>query len=157
MRPYCADFLKEMSLWYEIVIFTTETQEITDPILDSLDKGHVIKHRMYRQHALIVGEIYIKDMRKLGRELEKVVSVDNLGSNFQLQTENNVYMKSWTGKPDDEGLLDLNYLLLGKMYLEIARSQPGDVRRILKHYREVYLGQIANGIDSPRLMSNLPI
>lgn len=49
IRPGAVQFLKELSLYYEIVIFTAAMPEYADNILDNLDeKGFIIKHRLYR-------------------------------------------------------------------------------------------------------------
>lgn len=48
-RPYCREFLAEMSKYYEIVIFTAGLAEYADEILDMIDpeKKH-ISYRLYR-------------------------------------------------------------------------------------------------------------
>ena len=52
IRPGAIKFLKEMALYYEIVIFTAAMPEYADKILDNLDaSGFMIKHRLYRQHT----------------------------------------------------------------------------------------------------------
>lgn len=37
----------------------------------------------------------MKDLKKVGRDLTKVVIVDNLPENFQLQKDNGIGIKSW--------------------------------------------------------------
>ena len=49
IRPGAIKFLKEMALYYEIVIFTAAMPEYADKILDNLDEnGFMIKYRLYR-------------------------------------------------------------------------------------------------------------
>lgn len=51
VRPYCHEFLREMSKHYEIVIFTASVKQYADTILDIIDKESSISHRLYRQHT----------------------------------------------------------------------------------------------------------
>ena len=49
IRPYCLQFLKELSQIYEIVIFTAGMEEYADWVLNQLDENDVlIDHRLYR-------------------------------------------------------------------------------------------------------------
>ena len=45
----------------------------------------LIKHRLYRQHATINKNNYVKDISKLGRDLSRTIIIDNVWENFQLQ------------------------------------------------------------------------
>ena len=51
-RPGCLKFLTELSKYYEIVVFTAAEQDYADDVIDQLDKQGLIKHRLYRQHAI---------------------------------------------------------------------------------------------------------
>jgi len=51
VRPGTEQFLKEMSKYYEIVIFTAATQDYADWVIDKIDPNHYISHRLYRQHT----------------------------------------------------------------------------------------------------------
>jgi CTD small phosphatase-like protein 2 len=54
-----------------------------------------------------------KDLSKLGRDPRKIIIVDNLAENFQLQPDNGIFIQSWYGEPDDTALFDLAPLLKG--------------------------------------------
>lgn len=70
IRPGAIKFLKEMALYYEIVIFTAAMPEYADKILDNLDENnYMIKHRLYRQHTTPTEDYAIKDLHLLGRQL----------------------------------------------------------------------------------------
>eukprot|EP00826_Nyctotherus_ovalis_P065819 TRINITY_DN968_c0_g2_i11.p6 TRINITY_DN968_c0_g2~~TRINITY_DN968_c0_g2_i11.p6 ORF type:complete len:110 (-),score=37.82 TRINITY_DN968_c0_g2_i11:238-567(-) len=103
-----------MGRHYEVVIFTAALQDYADWVLDELDANKVISHRLYRQHALPYGSNYIKDLTRIGRPLSKMIIVDNLAENFQLQPENGIMIKSWIGDPHDTALYELAPILKGK-------------------------------------------
>ena len=69
---------------------------------------------MYRQHASPQGTTFIKDLSKLGRDLNKVIIVDNVAENFQLQPDNGIFIKSWFEDMSDTALEELAPLLKGK-------------------------------------------
>lgn len=60
VRPGVHNFLESMSHLFEIVIFTAALKEYADWVLDQIDPNGFIKHRLYRQHALPCGPVYIK-------------------------------------------------------------------------------------------------
>jgi TFIIF-interacting CTD phosphatase-like protein len=65
-------------------------------VLDSLDsERRWIQHRLYRQHAVKQGNTYLKDLSRLGRELSKIIIIDNVAENFALQPENGIFIKPW--------------------------------------------------------------
>ena len=84
VRPYCNKFLTELSFHYELIIFTAAMQDYADWVLDQIDKDKCISHRMYRQHALPYGPIFVKDLSRIGRDLSRTIIVDNVAENFQL-------------------------------------------------------------------------
>jgi len=115
IRPGCDKFLKEMSQLYEVVIFTAAMQDYADWVLDSIDKNKYISHRMYRQHASPTGMVFVKDLSKIGRPLNKCIIVDNVAENFSLQPDNGIFIKSWFHDPTDTALLELAPLLKRKL------------------------------------------
>lgn len=62
-------------------------------------------------------------MKRLGRDLSKVVIVDNVAENFQLQPDNGVFIRTWLDDPNDNALLELAPLLK-----QIAARRVKDVR-----------------------------
>lgn len=114
IRPYAQYFLKQMSKWYEIVIFTAALKDYADFILDRLDTHGWISYRLYRRHTYLNGNVYQKDLSRLGRNLSRTLIVDNNAENFQLQPDNGIYIKSWYDDPEDKALFQLAPLLIGK-------------------------------------------
>ena len=79
-----------------------------------------IKFRLYRQHTSLVGLgiakfIYIKirNLANLGRNLEKVIIIDNLPENFKLQPYNGFGIKTWHDDINDTQLFDFLKILKG--------------------------------------------
>jgi CTD small phosphatase-like protein 2 len=128
------------------VIFTAAMQDYADWVLDQIDKEKHISYRMYRQHALPYGPIFVKDLSRIGRDLSRTIIVDNVAENFQLQPDNGIFIKSWFDDMSDTALSELAPLLK-----EIVKKQVGDVRDALRKFRDQMLEQISKGIQNPQL------
>jgi len=137
VRPGAKEFIEEMSKYYELVIFTAGTKDYADYALHFVDPNNKISHRLYREHAVQKGTIFIKDISKLGRDLKKVIIIDNIVENFQLQTENGIFINSWEGDEKDTSLFELQPIL--KQIVELKIS---DVRLALRQYRDYQVRNI---------------
>ena len=134
VRVGCENFIKELSEYCEIVIFTAGVKFYADIVIQGLDSKDKIDYRLYRQHTDLVDGINVKDLSKLGRDLSKVVIIDNIKENFQRQPDNGLHILDFEG---DENDIELNYLLEDLLQLF---SKPGlDVRKYLNPIRNKML------------------
>ena len=53
----------------------------------------------------------MKDLRRLGRDLTKIIIIDNLPDNFNLQYDNGIHIKSWFSDTKDKALAELTPFL----------------------------------------------
>lgn len=84
-------------------------------MLDHLDSSQYITYRLYRQHAIPDGNVYLKDLSRIGRDIAKTIIVDNVAENFQLQPDNGILIRSWFDDMSDTALEELAPLLKGKV------------------------------------------
>ena len=132
IRPYCFEFLNQLKEFYEIITFTAGTKEYADHILNLLDPGNeIIKYRLYRQHVTILGCSVYKDLTKLGRDLSKVIIIDNMKDNFKMQPNNGLYVKTWISDINDYQFKDLLKILKDIVLLKVL-----DVRPIIQKINE---------------------
>ncbi len=146
MRPRAEEFLREMQSFYEVVVFTAAMQDYADWVLDQIDPHGYVKHRLYRQHAIPCGQYYLKDLSRVGRPLARIIIVDNLAENFQLQPENGILIKSWIDDPNDTALEELAPLLK-----EIAKKRVPDVRDALSEFSLQMCEQNELGVEHYQL------
>jgi Dullard-like phosphatase family protein len=133
IRPYAKYFLEELNnLLYEIVIFTAGTKEYCDKILDILDlNNNLIKYRLYRSHLSLRNiNNDVKDLSLLGRNLNKIIIIDNLPENYKLQEDNGLPINSWFGDINDSSLKNL--LTIMKF---IAEKNVKDVREVVRNIK----------------------
>ena len=144
IRPYCLQFLEEMSKIFEIIIFTAALKDYADSILDILDPHKkFIKYRLYRQHTSVCGITFCKDLSKIGRDLEKSLIVDNLPDNFKLQPNNGIHIWTWIDDIKDTQLNDL-----GKILKDLVSKQPPDVRPIIKKLKDDINKKMRNNMNT---------
>ncbi len=88
-RPGAADFIYQMGQYYEIVIYTDETNMYADPIINRLDPYRVIPYRLYRQDTQYVNGKHVRDLSKLNRDPSQVMflSGEEGGRCWWLQTQ----------------------------------------------------------------------
>ena len=132
VRPYCFNFLNELNNYYEIVTFTAGIKDYADNILNLLDiNDNIIKYRLYRSHVTTAPFSSYKDLKLLGRDLKKIIIIDNLRENFRLQPDNGLFIKTWTSDVNDTQFKDLLNILK-----YIAISNVDDVRPIIQRINE---------------------
>jgi Dullard-like phosphatase family protein len=132
IRPGCQKFLKEMSEYFEIVIFTAAIQDYADWAINQFDPYGYVKYRLYRQHTLPCGSVYIKDLSRLGRDLRRMIIVDNVPENFQLQQDNGIFITSWFDDVTDTALTEL-----GAILKDIGSRKVRDLREELRRFRDM--------------------
>ena len=156
-RPYLFHFLNAVSEFYELIIFTAGLKEYAKIVLDLIENRigkKIFDYRLYREHTEPNDEgIFIKDLSKIGRNLQKIIIVDNTKENYELQNDNGIEIKSYYGfdskKMDlmeDNIILDNDKCLLEleKILIKIAEEKPKNLCLILKKYQKEILLKITN-------------
>jgi len=111
VRPGCLELLRGCeAAGCELVVWTAATEDYGSWVLDSLSGAPAV-HRLFRQHAIPFGPIFLKDLNRLGRDLTRTVIVDNLKENFALTPSNGIFISSWFGDSADRALPPLLRIL----------------------------------------------
>ena len=111
VRPGVSEFLKNMGKIYEIVIFTASVSKYADPLLDIIDKEKNCKFRLFREHCTPINTCYVKEIKKLGRELKNVIIVDNSPMSYALNPENGIPINTWFDDKSDRELYNISSIL----------------------------------------------
>lgn len=110
-RPYTDEFLERVGALFECVLFTASLAKYADPVADLLDKRAVFRARLFREACVFFEGNYVKDLDRLGRELEKVLIIDNSPASYAFHPENAIPVPTWFDDPHDNELLKLLPLL----------------------------------------------
>jgi len=112
LRPHLQEFLKRIQDKYEVVVFTASQKVYANELLDRIDpQNQYFHHRLFRESCLAVDGNFLKDLTVLGRDLSKVVLVDNSPHAFGYQVDNGIPIESWFENPQDRELLKLERFL----------------------------------------------
>ncbi|KAK3569072.1 hypothetical protein QTP86_021520 [Hemibagrus guttatus] len=106
-RPHVDEFLKRMGELFECVLFTASLAKYADPVSDLLDKWGAFRCRLFRESCVFHRGNYVKDLSRLGRDLNKVIIVDNSPASYIFHPDNAVPVASWFDDMSDTELLDL--------------------------------------------------
>ena len=127
IRPYAEEFLKNVSKYFETVIFTASLSKYASPLLDKLDKGKNIKYRLYREHCTYINGIFVKDLKRLNRNLKDIIIVDNSPLAYSFDIKNGLPIKSWYDDPKDDELMKIESII-------IFLSKTKDVRKYIDKF-----------------------
>lgn len=75
---------------YECVLFTASLAKYADPVADLLDQWGVFRARLFRESCVYYRGNYVKDLNKLGRDLQQIVIVDNSPASYIFHPDNAV-------------------------------------------------------------------
>ncbi|KAK9706845.1 hypothetical protein RND81_07G155900 [Saponaria officinalis] len=128
-RPKVDELLEFLSGKFEIVVFTAGLREYASLVLDVLDKNGVINHRLYRDSCREIEGKYVKDLSQMGRDLWKVVIVDDNPNSYAFQPENAIQIKPFV---DDLGDNELEKLI--KFFGICGDDCVKDVRDVVKSF-----------------------
>ena len=132
VRPGVNNFLEEVGKYYELILFTIATQNYADILIDNIEKDKIFfEHRLYREHAVIIDNDFVKDLSRIGRPLDKILIVDNMPQNFRLQKENGIMIRAFWGEDNNDRALND----LGPILVKIAK-EGGDLRKGLFKYKD---------------------
>ncbi|KAF2480297.1 HAD-like domain-containing protein [Neohortaea acidophila] len=122
-RPGCHEFLRKVSKWYNLIVFTASVQEYADPVIDWLERERrYFGGRYYRQHCTLRNGAYIKDLAQVEPDLSRVMILDNSPMSYIFHEDNAIPIEGWISDPTDNDLLHLIPLLEGLQYVTDVRA-----------------------------------
>ena len=158
-------FLTILKPFYELISFTSASREYADPIIKEIEKNKkYFDYCFYREHCVVYGNNFVKDISRIGRDIKKMIIVDNNENNFLLNKENGIKISPFYGdnvcrnyemdirlgnnksdmKNCDNALIDLK-----KILILIYKNKYEDLRVALKDFKgEIYSKVTANRINN---------
>ena len=148
LRPFLHEFLSKMKKIYELILFSYEIQEYVDPIVDLIEKKEkYFEHRLYKQHTKFNGKYYIKDLSRLGRDIRRILIIDNISQNFKLQKNNGICIKPFYGDVvSDRNTLKFLSIILEKIRYDADESN--DIRDSLRKEQQIIFSKITSNQEN---------
>ena len=141
LRPGVVTFLEVIKEYYEIILFTEASEAYTELIMEAFNKNEFFDYKFFRQHTIIIGQDFVKDLQRIGRPLDRIIIVDNIAQNFRMQKNNGILIKPFDGEDqNDQALIDLIPILIN-----IAKDNI-DARNGLVKYRDEIMTKITSNL-----------
>eukprot|EP01061_Rhynchopus_euleeides_P017157 TRINITY_DN28598_c0_g1_i1.p1 TRINITY_DN28598_c0_g1~~TRINITY_DN28598_c0_g1_i1.p1 ORF type:complete len:324 (+),score=170.92 TRINITY_DN28598_c0_g1_i1:45-974(+) len=112
LRPHAKELLKSLEEVCEIAFWTAGVRTYAKAIVMEIEKevwgkspAGVIKHCISRNKNWFSQEDYTKDLRKLGRDMDKVLIIENTPDCVRLNPENAIIVQDFEGERDTEPTL----------------------------------------------------
>lgn len=140
-RPGVDKFLREMTQYYEIVLYSPSIDGIADPVVSVLDKDGCIMHRLYRDATYYTNGVHVKDLNRLNRNVKQMIVLDDDPEEVQFNKENLIRVKPYDD-PNDR--MDNTLERITPFLIEIAREGYSDIPALLRQYEGMDADEIAD-------------
>ncbi|KAF8057716.1 CTDSP1 [Scenedesmus sp. PABB004] len=124
-RPWLDHFMATVGPRFEVVVFTASLAKYADPLLDLMDKGGLVRWRLFRESCVPYEGNYVKDLNCLGRDLCSTIIVDNSPHSYIFQPANAVPIGTFIDDMEDQELLELLPQLLQVESVDDVRPYLG--------------------------------
>ena len=148
-RPYLFEFLQEMKSLFELILFSSNTPEYVDPIVNLIQKDQkYFDYVLYRHHITLDDEgNNVKNLELIGRDLKKVIIIDDIARYFNLQKENGINIKPFYGNNKKDG----NTLkILGNVLKKIKNDteKTNDIRISLNKFKKQLFPDVIDNLEN---------
>eukprot|EP00826_Nyctotherus_ovalis_P065420 TRINITY_DN9620_c0_g2_i1.p1 TRINITY_DN9620_c0_g2~~TRINITY_DN9620_c0_g2_i1.p1 ORF type:complete len:505 (+),score=102.93 TRINITY_DN9620_c0_g2_i1:207-1721(+) len=123
IRPYAIECLKELAEYYELIVFTASHVNYANTVIDLIDPDRkIFSKRLFRNSCIQTDiNLFIKDLRILGKDLRSVIIVDNSIFSFAFQLDNGVPIIPFCDDKEDKIMLKIKDYLISLKDLEDIR------------------------------------
>jgi TFIIF-interacting CTD phosphatase-like protein len=132
-RPYFFEFIREMKMYYELIIYSSVTSKFNEVITHYIQskEGSVFSHCLSSHHCVLdssKASIKSLDMLCGNRKLDEMLCIDSCYSNFMLHAGNIVPLTQFVLST----AADNELIKLTKLLKEVANSGESAVDFIKK-------------------------
>lgn len=72
-----------------------------------MDTEHLISARLFRDQCILSDGVFVKDLGLLGRDLSKVIMIDNAATSFKYQPKNGIECTAFIDDRKDMELVNM--------------------------------------------------
>ena len=106
-RPFLDIFLKELSLCYDLYIYTASMSQYAEQLVKIIDKNKVIIQVLNRQDCKFIKGVFFKDLSIFKKDFKDIIIIDNNPNSYALNKDNGIPITTWIDNPNDKELLKL--------------------------------------------------
>lgn len=105
IRPGLPEFLKQISLMFDIFFFTASKQTYANQIINMISPETPLNHRFFRNSCQNMCGYLVKDLSLINKSLNQTLLIDDVQGSSLLQPENFIKISPWDGNKDDTVLI----------------------------------------------------
>ena len=145
LRPGLISFLTGIKPYYEIISFSKFSKSYSHIIINYIQQGRrLFDANLYREHCALVGKKFVKDISRIGRDMKRIIMIDDLPENLEKFKSNGILILPYEGEEqsNDRVLYELKKLLI--LFYKLGYD---DIRFALKQYQDDITEKITYGIN----------
>ena len=115
LRPGLLSFLNTLKPIYELISFTNESKEYSEQLLKEIESSRkYFDYNFCIEHNVVNDNNFIKDISKIGRNMNKIIIIDKDYENIKSTPQNGILIKPYYGESskNDTVLFELKKLLV---------------------------------------------
>ena len=100
-------------------------------------------YNLYREHCSLVKRKFVKDITRIGRDIKKIIMIDDFPENLKAHIENGILILPYDGddRKEDRVLYELKKLLI--LFFRMGNE---DIRSSIKKYKSEIYNKITLGL-----------
>jgi hypothetical protein len=131
LRNGLLSFLSMIKPYYELISFSCEPNDISENIIKEIEsQKKYFDYNFTRQHSILYENTLVKDISLIGRDLSKIIIVDDDENCFKLNKENGIKIGVYNGNNENDNVL----FELKKILILIYKKNYEDVRIAIKEF-----------------------
>ena len=143
LRPGLISFLSGIKPYYEIISFSKFSKSYSNTIINYIQQGRkLFDVNLYREHCALIGKKFIKDISRIGRDMKRIIMVDDLPENLERFKSNGILILPYEGEEqsNDRVLYELKKLMI--LFYKLGYD---DIRKALNQYKDDITEKITFG------------
>ena len=143
-RPGLISFLSGVKQYYEIISFSKLSKNYSNIIIEQIEENRkLFDYNLYREHCTLVGRKFVKDISRIGRDMKKIIMIDDLPENLSMHIDNGILILPYDGEDNRE---DRVLYELKKMLILFYNLGYEDLRNAIKSYKNEIYQKITLGL-----------
>ena len=131
LRNGLFSFLSMIKPYYELISFSCEPNDISENIIKEIEtQKKYFDYNFTRQHSILYDNTLVKDISLIGRDISKIIIVDDDENRFKLNKENGIKIGVYNGNNKTDNVL----FELKKILILIYKKNYEDVRIAIKEF-----------------------
>ena len=140
LRNGLFSFLSMIKPYYELISFSCDPNDINDKIINEIEsQKRYFDFYFTREHSILYENTLVKDLSLIGRDISKVIIIDDDENCFKLNSENGIKIGAYNGKNINDNVL----FELKKILILIHKKDYDDVRIAIKEFSNDILNKIS--------------